>query len=98
MIGHPFQFGQVNPPGQIPPMNVRTPQCGQVNTHMQIPTMNSHTSHFGQLNPLIQIQQIPVCSPSSVADCWNSAYLWFVIVHNLGAEKFDVGRLGRLTL
>jgi hypothetical protein len=65
MIGHPFQFGQVNPPGQIPPMNARTPQCGQVNPHMQIPTMNSHTSHFGQLNPLIQIPQIPACSPSS---------------------------------
>ena len=65
MIGHPFQFGQVNPPGQIPPINARTPQCGQVNPHMQIPTMNSHTSHFGQLNPLIQIPQIPACSPSS---------------------------------
>jgi hypothetical protein len=33
-----------------------------------------------------------------VDDCWDFAYLWFAIVHKLGAEKFDVGRLGRLTL
>jgi hypothetical protein len=47
-----------------------------------------------------QEQELPllVVAFYVVADCWNSAYLWFVIVHNLGAEKFDVGRLGRLTL